>query len=115
SCRETQPLNGGECGEGQLLKIRNQAQLAGETLARFAGGPALKHADFSPTGKDFAFGLHEQGSERGSLALGRSGAEVFDHLSAEQIERRIREREDAERTRDFETYLIHHELLIFSL
>src|SRR5215831_4087444 len=88
--------------------------MAGETLARFAWGPTLEHADISPAGKDFAFGLHEQGSDRKPLDRGHSGAEVFDHLPAEQIERRIREREDAQRPRGFATHLIHHNLLVLN-
>jgi hypothetical protein len=52
-------------------------------------------------------------TDRSSLDLGHGVAEVVDHLRAEQIERRIREREDAQRTRDFETYCVHNELLFF--
>jgi hypothetical protein len=34
-CRETEPLDGGQSRERQRLKVGNQSQMAGETLARF--------------------------------------------------------------------------------
>jgi len=76
-------------------------------LTRCRWDPALEHADIGPTGKDFAFGSYEERSKRRLFDCGHGGAEVFDHLPAEQIERRIREREDAQRTRDFETDFVH--------
>ena len=72
--------------------------MAGETLARFARGSALKNADIGPARKDVAFSPHQQRSEWSLLYVVHGRAQVFYYLPAEQIERRIGEREDAERT-----------------
>jgi hypothetical protein len=108
--RQTQPLDGGERRERQLFKIRDQSEMARKSGACFAGGPSFEDADVCATGEDLAFGPHEQRSEGSAHGLRHSGTEVFDQLLAKQVERLICERENAQRARGFESYLVHDEL-----
>jgi hypothetical protein len=72
--------------------------MAGEPFSCFARGLALKHADIGPARKDVAFGPHQQRSEWSLLYVVHGRSQVFYYLPAEQIERRICEREDAKRS-----------------